>query len=532
MLLDQYGQPLRPPAKREVEEELTAPSTASIRQIQSGHPADGLRPQKLARILRQAEISDPTEYLQLAEQLEEKDMQYASVLRTRKLAVRNLELQVNAADESDQAEEAAALVRKTLNGSAFRTALIDIMDAVAKGFSVHELIWAWEGRRIELKQFKYRDPTWFRFDREDGETLRYLDDEGELDMPPGRFLVHRSKTKSGLTIRGGLARAAVWPWMFKSYSLRDWAIFVTTYGHPLRVGKYDANATADDKKTLLRAVQRVGTDMAAIFPRSMEIEFQQAAMSGGTDLFERKAEYWDRQISKLVLGQTATTDAIAGGHAVGKIHEQVRDDIRDADGEQLAATIEQDIAKPLVAWNFGPNVACPEISLVAAEEHDPRTQMAAIKMFGPMGLPVSKSFVQERFGIREAEDDEELLEFGTPSSPPGTGFAENREPTKPRPRDPETGEQVAALGDTATPLDRLLGRVSDGDFSDVTDPVILAFLEAMETAETVEQMRDLLDDLAEQAPDGALAELFARLGFMSRLAGELNVAIDRPARGA
>ena len=85
-LYDAYGRlvdtaPLR--------EEQAGPTLAGIRNIYSVmHPSVGLTPEKLTAILRQAEFGDPFLYLELAEEMEEKDTHYLSVLETRKQTLR------------------------------------------------------------------------------------------------------------------------------------------------------------------------------------------------------------------------------------------------------------------------------------------------------------------------------------------------------------------------------------------------------------------------------------------------------------
>jgi len=86
--------------------------------------------------------------------------------------------------------------------------------------------------------------------------------------------------KSGLPIRGGIARIAAWGWMFKMFTQRDWAIFTQNFNQPLRVGKYQNGATEEDKDTLFRAVQNIAGDCAAIMPSSMEIEFIESKITG------------------------------------------------------------------------------------------------------------------------------------------------------------------------------------------------------------------------------------------------------------
>ena len=54
---------------------------------------------------------------------------------------------------------------------------------------------------------------------------------------------------------------------------------------PLRLGKYGAAASKDDKNVLRQAVANIGSDAAAILPESMQIEFQQVAQGASSDNF-------------------------------------------------------------------------------------------------------------------------------------------------------------------------------------------------------------------------------------------------------
>lgn len=87
-LLDAYGRPIR---QGELSRELAAPTLAGVRTIWTGSVAAGLTPERLARVLRSAVEGDAHDYLTLAEELEERDGHYASVLGTRKHAVSGLE---------------------------------------------------------------------------------------------------------------------------------------------------------------------------------------------------------------------------------------------------------------------------------------------------------------------------------------------------------------------------------------------------------------------------------------------------------
>src|SRR5229473_3159852 len=131
-LYDAYG---RAVAIGRLREEQAGPTLAGVRNIYSvTHPAVGLTPEKLSGLLRQAEFGDPFLYLELAEEMEEKDLHYLAVLGTRKQAVAQLELEVEAVSSSAEDQRAAALVRELLIDGPVQleSALLEVLDAIGK----------------------------------------------------------------------------------------------------------------------------------------------------------------------------------------------------------------------------------------------------------------------------------------------------------------------------------------------------------------------------------------------------------------
>ncbi|HEY6300646.1 MAG TPA: DUF935 family protein, partial [Candidatus Binatus sp.] len=122
-------------------EEQAAPTMAGVRNIYSVmHPSIGLTPERLTGILQQAEFGDPYLYLELAEEMEEKDLHYLAVLGTRKNAVAQLDVVVRAASSGAEDQRAAAMVREMVCDGPIQldSVLFDGLDAVGKGFSATE----------------------------------------------------------------------------------------------------------------------------------------------------------------------------------------------------------------------------------------------------------------------------------------------------------------------------------------------------------------------------------------------------------
>ena len=413
MLVDPFGRPLSPQAcsaqrvsAQTLSGAVAGPTLTGVRAIHADHPSQNLDPRKLAAILRDAEDGDPTRFLELAEDLEEKDGHYAAVLRSRKLAVAELDVSVVAAGEDEASLADADLLRIWLDTGLAQAALSDLLDGLGKGFAVVEILWATEAGRWQPAALEPRDPRWFAFDPVDGRTLKLRQADGTLaDLPPAKFIVHRPKLKSGLPIRNGLARPAAWAWLFKSFALKDWMIFAETYAMPLRLGKYPAGASDADRNALMRAVADLGADAAAVVPADMVVE----GAGGSAAVYQSLCAYMDQQVSKLVLGQTTTTDAISGGHAVSREHNEVRHDIARADALDLAATLTRDLARPMIALNQGWRPAWPRFRLGRPEGEDVDRLVDWTEKLVAMGVPVPAWWLRDKIGAPEPADGEQLL---------------------------------------------------------------------------------------------------------------------------
>lgn len=403
-LLDQYGNPIK---ANDLKKTFAAPTLGGVRSVISGDPADGLTPYRLSNLLRDAAEGEPEAYFALAENMEERDPHYSAVLSTRKRQVAQLPITVEAASDDKDYVKHADFIRAWLDKGILRSSLIDILDAIGKGYSVVEIEWGVNDNTWVPKKLTARPQRWFKLRQDDCETLVLRDGSKDIDLPAAQFIIHRHAAKSGITVRGGLARVAAWSWMYKSYTLKDWAIFVQNYGMPIRIGKYGNTATPDELKTLWKAVKNVAGDMAAIIPDNMQVELVDIAVKGTTvDLYERRADWMDRQVSKLVLGQTTTTDAVSGGHAVAKEHRLVQEDIERSDAAILSATLNQQLIPNIISFNFGPQQNYPKLNIGRPDEV-PLDQV--IDALSKTTVTVEASWLRDRIGAPDPAKGAELV---------------------------------------------------------------------------------------------------------------------------
>ncbi|MGD9610469.1 MAG: DUF935 domain-containing protein [Desulfovibrionaceae bacterium] len=533
-LYDYLGRPVE---MDRLKDEEAGPTVTGVRQVLSGHPAQGLTPVRLARLLRASEEGDPTAYLELAEEMEEKDLHYRSVLATRKYQVSGLDITVESATDAAEDIKAADLIRDWINRDELRDELFDILDAVGKGYSLTEIIWDTSGGTWLPARLEWRDPRWFVFDRVDGRTPMLLSETGQpTPLSPYKYIYHVHKSKSGLPIRGGLARAVAWCYLFKNFGIKAWVEFAEVFGVPLRVGKYGPGASEKDKQVLLRAVRSISKDAAAIIPASMTIEFVEAKISGSIALFEKLAEFLDKQVSKAVLGQTGTTDV---GQHVGTAdaHERVRQDIEEADARQLAVALNRDLVRPVVDLNLGPRKLYPRIVIRRADEEDLAALAENLVKLVPLGLEVEMSVIRDKYGLPEPPAGAVLLHTpsqGKPALEPGQDQAVEPEVSPPEaaPRQAAASRSINAALPAAPEKrqDAVDVAVAEelSDWQPLVDPLLLPVRqlldECLQQGLSLEDFQGRLAGLIASQDTTALTDHLAKLAFMARVAGESGAA--------
>lgn len=511
-LLDQYGRPIRRQAltKRQATAQMTG-----VRQLWAPSVASGLTPDRMAAILRAAsESDDPHDYLVLAEEMEERDAHYASVLGIRKRAISGIQPIVHAASDDAGDQRIAEAVRERIaEHESFPDLVEDLLDGIGKGYAAVEIGWKRTAREWWPESFDWVDPRWLRWDRETGRELRLLDEADPVHgvpLAPFKYAIHRPRLKSGLPLRGGIARLVAFGWLCKAYTVKDWVSFIEIYGLPIRLGRYGPEATEEDVSTLYKAVASIGTDAAAVLPESMKIEFQALASAAqGSDIFEKLARWTDEQTSKAVLGQTMTSDN-GSSKAQAEVHNEVRLDIAQADARQVAGTIGRDIIRPFVDLNFGMQADYPRLELVIEEAEDLAAFTTSVTAFMDRGLPVKVSDIRGRFGLGVPEDGDEVIGGATkPDAPPAAAL--NR---LARALNRETRDPYADLDPIETEADLRWERELDG--------VIGPILSLVDEAGSLQEVQRRLPELLGEMEVGDLIQGLVAAMFQARVTGDLG----------
>ncbi|MGX2947360.1 DUF935 domain-containing protein [Frederiksenia canicola] len=492
---------------------------ALLQRHYSDHPSSGLTPAKAARILRAAEMGDLVAQAELAEDMEEKDAHLHSELSKRRNAILTVDWQIAPPPNATPEEQRdAEMLEEILRDAVWLDdCLFDATDAILKGYSCQEI--EWEPHLIGglklIKNVHWRDPAWFMTPPEQRNVL-HLRDGSINGVPLAQFgwITHIAKAKTGYLSRIGLARTLVFPFIFKNYSVRDFAEFLEIYGLPMRLGKYPEGATNNEKTTLLRAVMGIGHNAGGIIPRGMEIEFQNAA-DGNADTFMQMIEWAEKSMSKAILGGTLTSqaDGKTSTNALGDVHNDVRLEVRNADLKRLAATLTRDLVYPLYILNKGVQTdrrRLPRFEFDVAESEDINLFADGLNKLVDIGFKIPAQWAHDKLQVPIAADDEPVLERKTPqnmtallsakTNPQGFAVLSAR---------PDPDDLVEALEPTAE------------QYQEMIDPILKPVLQALEKG-GYEYAQEKIATLYAEMDDSQLEETLTRAIFVSDLLGRLN----------
>jgi SPP1 gp7 family putative phage head morphogenesis protein len=277
-------------------------------------------------------------------------------------------------------------------------------------------------------ELAYRPTRWLLPDRDNPSVFRLQDDADPVwgvPLWPGKWIVHVARARSRYPAMSGLGPTIMWGYLFKRYGLTGWVSYVEKYGSPFRMGKYPRGTPQPDIDALGEQLENLGTDAWAAFPDDMGIDLKSdGGVRTGGDVYERLIDYLDRQVSKLVLGQTLTTEAGATGtQALGTVHNEVRRDIRDGDAAELAGTLTRDLVEVMYRANFGAGAVPqwvfhtepPTDTKAQAEAQEARARVLAAAR--ALGVTLSVEQVRRDLDVQPPEGDQDALATAVPAVP-------------------------------------------------------------------------------------------------------------------
>ncbi len=345
-----------------------------------------------------------------------RDPQVRSNLQTRRLAVIGKEWQVTPASEKTVDQEIASFVAEVLKNFDFDTARFALLQGILTGFKVSEIMWEYSEGDVWVKEMIAK-PTrrWsFGLARELRMLTRHNSFEGD-PVPDRKFQTFVMPSDNGSPYGDGLGSSLWWTVWFKKNAIKFWLIFSEKFGSPTAIGKYPVGTPQAQQDALLNALQAIQQESAIKIPDTMQLSLLEAQRSGNMNNYEMLASFMDQQITKVILGQTLTTEVghsgrgSSGGKAVAMVHEEVRQDYIRADADLLSNQLNAQLIRWLVDYNFSGVKKYPKLWIRAEEDKDMLPLAQRDQILQNMGMPISARYISGSYGIPMFEEDDQVL---------------------------------------------------------------------------------------------------------------------------
>ena len=342
--------------------------------------------------------------------------------------------------------------------------------------------------------------------------------EGE-ELPPRKFII-LSFGDSDNPYGEGLGQKLWFPVWFKKHGVKFWMIFLEKFGMPTVMGKYP-DQKKNDRGKLLEAIDAMQAQTGIAIPEEMTLDFLEAARSG-TATYGEMCEYMDKQISKAVLGQTLTTEVgkQGGAYAASKTHDEVRQDIIEADADLLDTYLNETLITWIVDYNFWGVTEYPRIVTHAGKKPDLLAQSEIDKNNIESGAKIPLRWFYETYGYPEPEEGEEVVERAAPSTNPFALAPNTRDKNKPG--QPEFSEKAPLPPEQKT-IESLIAnglKEAQSAFSALTEPI----KKLIKSGAPLDEIKEKIFSEYEHMDTGDLEEILVDVMFTAHMHGRKTIA--------
>lgn len=324
------------------------------------------------------------------------DTHLTSVIEKRVLSVLSTDIEFRRNGKVDDA------INVQIRSPWFTRCIEDILSARWWGFSLMQFYKKGEWLNYNFIPRKHVDPI------KELILRRQTDLNGTTWEEYKDLLFVGSKDDLGL-----LFKAAPWV-IYKRNDVADWAQFAEIFGMPIREYIYET----DDDDARAKAIEdskNSGSLAVFIHAKDTELNLKESTnKTGSADLYERLCERCNNEMSKLILGNTLTTEASnKGTQALGTVHEKGEDIIKKADRKYILNVLNYEMTDIFLA--MGINTSGGEFYFPDPKNINISTKMDILtKAKTTFNLPISDDYLYVELGIEKPDNYDELKAQATP----------------------------------------------------------------------------------------------------------------------
>lgn len=268
--------------------------------------------------------------------------------------------------------------------------------------------------------FKY---SCIQFIKEEGKIVKVKNLDREHVNPDLNIIVRNITDDKGLDIDlfptdlalvqlyegGGLLEKAIPMTILKRHSWASWDEFEQIFGMPIRIAKIGSMSDTV-KNEVASWLESMGTAAYGVFPNFAEIDIKEANNRDAFNVFMKKIESVDSQLSILINGQTMTVED-GSSHSQANVHQKTQDEITEADLRGFLHWA-NDVLLPIMK-DLGYPIGDKE-SIDVERVTDPIEKMKTDeKIMTHSGYRLTKDYLERVYGV-------ELEDIPLPTNPKNT----------------------------------------------------------------------------------------------------------------
>lgn len=192
---------------------------------------------------------------------------------------------------------------------------------------------------------------------------------------------------------GILEKAAVYT-ILKRHSWGSWDEFEELFGVPIRIAKV-ASQSETVKNEVAGWLEEMGSAPYGVFPIGTEIDIKENSKADAFNVFYQKIQALDKELSKLILHQTMTTENGAS-KAQGNVHENTLEEVVKSDKKKMLSFLNKRLVPAMRKLGY----AIPDNAKITIEKtKDPEKQIKIDSQLMSNGYILKQQYVEEVYGV-------------------------------------------------------------------------------------------------------------------------------------
>lgn len=192
---------------------------------------------------------------------------------------------------------------------------------------------------------------------------------------------------------GILEKAAVYT-ILKRHSWGSWDEFEELFGVPIRIAKV-ASQSETVKNEVAGWLEEMGSAPYGVFPIGTEIDIKENSKADAFNVFYQKIQALDKELSKLILHQTMTTEN-GSSKAQGTVHENTLEEVIKSDKKKMLSFLNKRLVPTMRKLGY----AIPDNAKITIEKtKDPEKQIKIDSQLMTNGYVLKQQYVEETYGV-------------------------------------------------------------------------------------------------------------------------------------